>query len=293
MKRDLQDKLEESFEPEPNLADLIAEFCHPSSDFLLCPSCQARLIFQEQKLIIDVDYERAQRRLNEIRAQHKEKRSCLDKDTLKERLKDVEAQLKLCPESSDSDLKTSRDQLILRLETDKRVKDFRPVFEKRRDLRKKIEDTETEINALQALKAKMILVRYKCLSNLTEIISSLTNQILSEIIKDPIILCLQVFRELKTRVEPKPQINLRISYRGREIDQPRSLSKGELDRVSLSLTLALSELRRSEMIFLDETTSSLDSEARDAVFSCLRRFENVSVIAHGEEDRIFDKVLSL
>ena len=110
---------------------------------------------------------------------------------------------------------------------------------------------------------------------------------------DPISIRLVAFKE--TKDSQKPQINLEIEYKGIEHDLSM-LSGGEMSRVVLAFTLALSEIHNTPFVMLDESTSSLDQELTSSVVDGLKEnFGNklVLLIAHQVVQGTFDKILKL
>jgi ATP-binding cassette subfamily B protein len=75
-----------------------------------------------------------------------------------------------------------------------------------------------------------------------------------------------------------------------------TLSEGELSRVVLAFTLALSDMFNTPMILLDEPTSTLDQDTTSIVFDALRdnlKNKAVIIIAHQVVNGMFDKVITL
>jgi exonuclease SbcC len=110
---------------------------------------------------------------------------------------------------------------------------------------------------------------------------------------DPIVIRLLPFKETKKNI--KPQINIEIDYKGMEADL-NMLSGGELARVVLAFTLALSEIFNSPLVLLDESTASLDQEMTSTVMEGIKKnFSNklVLVIAHQVIAGEFDRQISL
>jgi DNA repair exonuclease SbcCD ATPase subunit len=111
---------------------------------------------------------------------------------------------------------------------------------------------------------------------------------------DPIVVRLLPFKTTKKNTN-KPQINLEIDYKGMEADISM-LSGGELARVILAYTLALSEIFNSPLIMLDECTASLDQEATSIVMDGIRKnFGNklTIIIAHQVISGDFDRQICL
>jgi len=114
-------------------------------------------------------------------------------------------------------------------------------------------------------------------------------------VTDPIVVRLSPFKTTKKDVE-KPQISIEIDYKEHENCDVSTLSGGELSRLVLSYTLAMTEIFNSPLVLLDECTSSLDSNLTSAVISGIKEnFQGkvVLVIAHQVVEGIFDRKISL
>jgi DNA repair exonuclease SbcCD ATPase subunit len=112
--------------------------------------------------------------------------------------------------------------------------------------------------------------------------------------EDPINVSLTSFKENKKGVIT-PSINIEIEYKGMECEL-NMLSGGELSRIILAYTLALTELFNSPLILLDESTASLDQESTNIVFDAIKEHCNtktVIIIAHQVIQGGFENVISL
>jgi len=110
----------------------------------------------------------------------------------------------------------------------------------------------------------------------------------------PIVVRLLPFKTTKKKTT-KPQINIEIDYKGMEADI-NMLSGGELSRVVLAYTLALSEIFNAPMIMLDECTSSLDAELTSTVMEGIKKnfgSKLVIIIAHQVIEGDFDRQINL
>ena len=112
--------------------------------------------------------------------------------------------------------------------------------------------------------------------------------------EDPINVSLTSFKENKKGVIT-PSINIEIEYKGMECEL-NMLSGGELSRIILAYTLALTELFNSPLVLLDESTASLDQESTNIVFDAIKEHCNtktVIIIAHQVIQGGFENVISL
>lgn len=111
---------------------------------------------------------------------------------------------------------------------------------------------------------------------------------------NPMTIYLRTFKE-DSKKNDKPQINFEIFYKNMECDLS-NLSGGEISRVVLAFTLALSDMFNTPILMLDECTASLDQESSEIVFNTIKEnFRNkpVLIIAHQVSHGIFDKVINI
>jgi DNA repair exonuclease SbcCD ATPase subunit len=174
-------------------------------------------------------------------------------------------------------------------------------FEKYSDFKNRILDLETQekehrkkYNAAILLKEKILEAESIAILNIIETINNHSQVYLDHFFPDnPILVKLQTFKE--TKKDNKPQITIDIDYKGMETDLS-SLSGGELSRVILAFTLALSEIFNSPILLLDESTASLDQDSTTIVFDAIKEnFKNkfVLIVAHQVILGIFDKIIKI
>jgi len=112
--------------------------------------------------------------------------------------------------------------------------------------------------------------------------------------ENPMTIYLRTFKE-DSKKNDKPQINFEIFYKNMECDL-NNLSGGEISRVVLAFTLALSDMFNTPILMLDECTASLDQESSEIVFNTIKEnFRNkpVLIIAHQVSHGVFDKVINI
>ena len=162
------------------------------------------------------------------------------------------------------------------------------------DLDKKEKYTRSEYSASTQLKEKILESESIAMINIIESINTHARLYLDLFFSDnPISVHLQPFKESKKST--KPQINIEIEYKGMEADLSM-LSGGELARVILAYTLALSEMFSNPILLLDECTASLDEDTTNTVFEVIKEnFQGkmVIIIAHQIVQGTFDKHIDL
>jgi DNA repair exonuclease SbcCD ATPase subunit len=203
-----------------------------------------------------------------------------------EKIKEVENKKELCTK---------------KLEDIQKYKNYITEKEKYESFRKKINILEEEeienkkrYTAALTFREKILEAESIAMHNIIESINTHAQVYLDYFFVDnPIIVKLLSFKE--TKKNNKPQINIEIDYKGMECDLT-SLSGGEISRVVLGFTLALSEMFNSPMLLLDECTASLDQELTTAVFDCIKenmKDKMVIIIAHQVVNGVFDKIINL
>ncbi len=150
--------------------------------------------------------------------------------------------------------------------------------------------------ALSRLREKISEAESISLGNVITFLNSAAQEFLDSFFNDnPMVARLTAFKELKSKKKTKPCVNLQIDYKGLDIEVSM-LSGGELSRVILAFTLALSEISNSPLIMLDECTASLDSETNSKVMETLKgKFPNslILVIGHQVVEGDFDFAVTI
>lgn len=214
-------------------------------------------------------------------------------EKIKEEIKDKETQII----TYENDIRTH----TLNLEQIEKYNKYIQDFQKYSEFKNKIIEFESQekedrkkYNASVLLKEKILEAESISILNIIETINNHSQVYLDHFFPDnPILVKLQTFKE--TKKDNKPQITIDIDYKGMETDLS-SLSGGELSRVILAFTLALSEIFNSPILLLDESTASLDQDSTTIVFDAIKEnFKNkfVLIVAHQVILGIFDKIIKI
>lgn len=110
---------------------------------------------------------------------------------------------------------------------------------------------------------------------------------------DSIIVNIVPFKETKKDI--KSGVTINICYKG-EIVELTSLSGGEYDRVSLAIMLAFNHICKSDMIILDESICSLDSELTNDILEILKENltnKRIIIVAHQIGTGLFDQIINV
>ncbi len=167
--------------------------------------------------------------------------------------------------------------------------------EKCKSLKTREKESRKKYTAAMTLKTKILEAESIAIGNIIDTINMHSREYLDCFFpENPISVQLQAFKENK-KTAAKPCINILIEYKGMECDI-NMLSGGELARVVLAYTLALSEIFNTPILLLDECTASLDQELTNVVFDGIRenfKGKLVLIIAHQIIMGTFDKIISL
>lgn len=160
------------------------------------------------------------------------------------------------------------------------------------------QQTETtcknKYSAACTLKDTILEAESIAMSNIVKEIDSHAQIYLDEFFTDdPLTSRLEAFRT--TKKSTKPQINITVAYK--QLDgEPSPLSTGEMARLVMAYTLALSEMFNTPILLLDECTANMDQELTTTVFNTIKENftgRSVLAIAHQCVDGIFDTVIKL
>ena len=180
----------------------------------------------------------------------------------------------------------------------KKYKEEKEKYDQLNEKVKKLEEKEKEdrnkYSASLTLKDNILEAESIAITNIIETINMHARTFLDCFFEaNPISVQLQSFKE--TKKSTKPCININIEYKGMECDLTM-MSGGELARVVLAYTLALSEIFNTPLMLLDECTASLDQDLTSDVFEGIREHfggKLVLIIAHQVVSGTFDKVIKL
>lgn len=146
-------------------------------------------------------------------------------------------------------------------------------------LRSDFESAQTRESKAIELRDGMVRIQHSRFALSTARINMLLSTIVGEMYTKPISVHLKMFKTAKTTKRTKPSVNLCVSMDNEEIDV-NVISGGESDRLSIALTLALSKVRESPILLLDECFASLPANDRERTIT--------SIVAHGKaQDRFF------
>jgi DNA repair exonuclease SbcCD ATPase subunit len=149
---------------------------------------------------------------------------------------------------------------------------------------------------LNKLKSIITDVTNSALQDLVDNINTITNSILEELFDCGISIELKLYKEIKNKTKTKPYVNIIVIKDGEDFDIG-ALSGGERDRVSLALTVGLSSLHISPIVFIDEGLSALDEDRKHDCLEIMRKYlipqKTVVHIEHAGTDGHFDEVITL
>lgn len=103
-------------------------------------------------------------------------------------------------------------------------------------------------------------------------LESMTNNILKNLFDDSLVLKINTTKETKAVKNSRPKfiVNMGVNYKNFEYSTLSSLSGGEMNRLNLALTLAMSSISGSKMLLLDEVLNTLDNEMKDRAIQVIK-----------------------
>jgi len=172
--------------------------------------------------------------------------------------------------------------------------DYTALYNETNELYQQREKYNTMLTYYNDFKKVCIETEIQQLETSINTINNVVNQILINLFDCPINLYIQFFKELKTDKRIKTQINMIIYYKGVEYDNINQLSGGEVDRISLALTLAFNFVFSSSFLLLDECMSSLNENFRNMCLKELKNFnKTIIVVNHEDIEGCYDNVINL
>jgi DNA repair exonuclease SbcCD ATPase subunit len=160
------------------------------------------------------------------------------------------------------------------------------------------ETSERECKASERLLERAVEAERISLEAAVAEINGYLSQILKRLfINSPISVALSTTKKLKSKKDAVSQrFDIQLFYNNSEYGSVRQMSGGEKDRLSLAITLAMSQKFGGSMLFLDETLSSLDAELKSEAVQVLKEFagsRTVVCISHEETEGLYDNVIRI
>lgn len=188
-------------------------------------------------------------------------------------------------------------ELNQKIEIMKQFENYRSHLTELVFLEKQVKETNHELIHLEILHHKSIEILHHQMESTVESITSITNQILTELYHEPVCFSLNLFTE-NNKNEYKPKINYLLQHKGNNHTNLNSGSGGEKRKLSLAITIAFNKIRLQNMLILDESMSSIDEDSRDLCFKILRKlqYETKSIVisvSHEDITGIYDNVIEL
>lgn len=152
-----------------------------------------------------------------------------------------------------------------------------------------------KLEDLATLKQYAIDIECKILQTIINNINVSLFEICNMLFQDCVVE-LSLFKTLKNKQEnTKPCVHFTIYQKGNVHDNTNELSGGELDRLSLAITLALHKLSPCPFIMFDELAASLNDEQKNVVINTIKEHTNGTTlyVQHGGISGVFDTVINV
>lgn len=151
------------------------------------------------------------------------------------------------------------------------------------------------LGALKTLRKMAENAKHEKLSETAESMNATINHVCRTMFTRHISVRLELYKEIKSTKQIKPDPNLKIMYKNAVRDGISQISVGEAVRTSLAFTIALNRISSCPFLLIDESIGSIDLPMQDSAIRTLRN--NVAgaviVIAHGMAEGIFDDTVDM
>jgi DNA repair exonuclease SbcCD ATPase subunit len=141
-----------------------------------------------------------------------------------------------------------------------------------------------EVNRLTSFKDLAVELSYKVLDETVETLNANLNSTLATMFEAPIQVSVDLFREVKSRGISKPNVNLNVVYKGRK-DALDKMSGGEIDRLSIGLTLSCAAVTKTPLLMLDEQFASLNDSLRTLAKDAIAKYASdklAIIVSHND-----------
>nr|WIL04238.1 DNA double-strand break repair ATPase [Cedratvirus lena] len=257
-------------------------------------------LVKEERRVVEVEAE-LDSLLDRVTTLEEEK-TLLDKRK-RERQSLEERERKLSLELSKIELSNSESHLEqLKLETEQLEKEIacakisNQIYSDYQEYKKLEEEHEAcyaDLLALQKLKTLALQAEMNHLETVVRTCNYVLEKVCNSIFEEPIKASLCLTKQLKNGSSVH-KVNFSLNYRGME-GEVEQLSGGEKQRLSIALTLALSQFSSGPLLF-DECLAYLDADLQELCLEAIREFasdKQVVYIGHNMTEGYFNHVISL
>lgn len=171
------------------------------------------------------------------------------------------------------------------------------------DLKKKYQQEADKVNELNtelaaAIRLKDLANREVCeiLEEKIGTINLTIAEVCNKIFREPITIELSMLKTTKSTKVTKPCVHLKIWYKEGEYDSLAQLSGGEGKRISIAVSLALTQLNNFPILLLDECLNGLDDELKEATLGIMSEMstgKTVVCIMHDGVNGLYDSLVDL
>jgi energy-coupling factor transporter ATP-binding protein EcfA2 len=220
-----------------------------------------------------------------------------ERQALEDRQKKLSVEMaKITLENSERDLeelKLTLDKLEKEIASAKVSNQIYSDYQEYKKLETEHEACYADLLALQKLKTLALQAEMHHLETVVRTCNYVLEKVCNLIFEEPIKACLCLTKQLKNGSNVH-KVNFSLNYRGME-GEVEQLSGGEKQRLSIALTLALSQFSSGPLLF-DECLAYLDADLQELCLEAIREFasdKQVVYIGHNMTEGYFTDVVSL
>lgn len=177
-----------------------------------------------------------------------------------------------------------------------------PILKKLKDeyqlikpLKEQLDEVDKRLLNLGKLRQIMIDSEYASYEKTSELFNASLSEVVQSMFFEPVRVNMNMFKILKTKNRVVPSVNLQVWLEGMELDVDEP-SWGQKERISIALTIAMTNFSSSPFIMMDEPLASLSEEDRELALKTLIRCckdKTFLYIGHDTTLGWFDRIVDL
>lgn len=266
---ELEDRLKEL---EGNLEDKKKQIQKREKRIKACLEKQKKIMEQQKK-----------------HAERKAKHEMLSNQikTLKKEMKQLKAEQDGTCEVTSDDI----DRLEQKIEKMKNMIKMKALLEKKKKITEELTQLEDEYESACKIKDQALVAQNEALSSVIETFNALLMHWLGIFFTEPIVASLESVATLKNG-STRNKLNFSISYDGNSSSK-EDLSTGQLQRLSLAITLSFRQIIGGKLLLLDEVIYRVPNIMKDIILSNMPTDQPFILIGHDISHTYFDTVIDL
>lgn len=180
-----------------------------------------------------------------------------------------------------------------KIETTKKLERLRKVKDQVKEIKTIFEKQSKVLTNAKYIYEVTKKSEVECLESKIMLFNKELNDFLKRLFEEPILIEI-LTSKVNTTGTKKTEINIKTFYKGVDRDGINHLSGGELTRISIAFTLAFNSLLNNDLILLDESLNSVQSDLKDEIIDILSELNYTTlVVSHDVCEGKFNKIIQI